>query len=150
MILRKIIKRNNGQVMMIVVMVLSGVMIGSMAISGTLTARQIRQSADAGSSSKTIFAADAGLEWALYKFWKDVDDDYKCYKSSTFDDCEGMVCDEFPIFELLNGSKVMLETTCDFLYESGNNNFYEISSTGRIDKSSYTFTQVFFARKLSY
>ena len=133
-------KNNKGQVMMIVIMVLSGVMIGSMAISGTLTARQIRQSADAGASSKTIFAADAGLEWVLYKF---IEDGYEC-----LNDCPvGNVCSQRPEFKTSNGIEVMLETTCEFLDEDEFNNYYKISSTGRTDKSSYTFSEVFYIVK---
>ena len=67
----KNIKKEKGQVMMIVVMVLSSVMIGATAIAGLLTSRQIRQTADAGNFSKAVFAADAGFEWRMYKFIKD-------------------------------------------------------------------------------
>jgi hypothetical protein len=147
MIFKKTKKRNNGQVlrqdsgqvMMIVIMVLSGVMIGSMAISGTLTARQIRQSADAGASSKVIFAADAGLEWVLYKFVKDK---YECI------DCpNGEVCDQLPEFKTSNGVEVTLNINCEPTGFDEFNNYYKISSTGSTDKSSYTFSEVFFIRK---
>ena len=57
--------------MMIVVMVLSAVMIGATGVAGILTARQIRQTADAGNFSKVLFAADSGLEWGEYMFYND-------------------------------------------------------------------------------
>ena len=142
------IKNNKGQVMMIVIMALSGIMIGAMAISGTLTARQIRQSADAGSFSKALFAADAGLEWRLYKFIKD---DYECNDECPDGEGEGNVCNQFPEFkELDNGIEVTLKTTCED--STGSNpdsrDYYKIFSTGRFQKSSYTFSKYFSIPKL--
>ena len=63
---------NRGQIMLITVMVLSSVILGASAIAGLLTLYQIRQSVDVVNSTKAIYAADAGLEWELYRFFKDV------------------------------------------------------------------------------
>jgi len=71
---------NRGQVMMVVVLVLSGIIIGSTAVAGLMMVRQTRQTVDAGISSKTIFAADAGLEWRINKF---IRDDYTCINDCT-------------------------------------------------------------------
>ncbi|MBU4348663.1 pilus assembly PilX N-terminal domain-containing protein [Patescibacteria group bacterium] len=145
-------KNNKGQAMMIVIMVLSGVMISAIAVSGVLTARQTRQSADAGSSSKAIFAADAGLEWIHYKVYEGNFEkldacDLDCPDENDDD------CDQFPEFdEITNGIEVKLETTCE-LDDSGDYNNYEISSTGKTyigdtQRSSYTFSEKFYLPKI--
>ncbi len=52
------------------VLVLGGSILGASAIAGYLTTLRIRQSTDLVNSTKAIFAADAGLEWELYKQFK--------------------------------------------------------------------------------
>ncbi|MEK7520538.1 MAG: hypothetical protein AAB560_00465 [Patescibacteria group bacterium] len=64
------IKENKGQVMLLSVMVLSGAILSISAIAGLLTLYQIRQANDIGNSTKSIFAADSGIEFELYKFFK--------------------------------------------------------------------------------
>lgn len=123
-------KKQNGQVMMIVVMILSAVMIGAVAIGGLLTSRQIRQSADAGSFSKAIFAADAGLEWRLYKF---IEDGYECKKEDCSDN--GTVCGEKPF-----GDDI-LTTACASTGSDADYDYFVISSTAKYAKTSYVFNQ---------
>ncbi|MDO8442765.1 MAG: hypothetical protein Q7S81_00690 [bacterium] len=126
-------KNNNGQAMMIVVMVLSAVMIGAVAVGGLLTSRQTRQSADAGSFSKAIFAADAGLEWRLYKFLKD---ENSCKAENCSDD--GVVCNEKPSFGV--GDDI-LKTTCVQTGSDADYDYFAITSTAKYAKTSYVFNQ---------
>lgn len=51
--------------MILAVLMLGGAMLGVTAIAGLLMLYQIRQSTDYQVSAKAIFAADAGVEWAL-------------------------------------------------------------------------------------
>ena len=60
----------SGQVMLISVIMLGGVLLSAAAIGGLLTIYQIRASNDIVSSAKAVFAADSGIEittWCLYK-----------------------------------------------------------------------------------
>ncbi len=57
--------------MLLTVVILSGLLLSASTIGGLLMLYQIRQSADIANSSKAIYAADSGLEWRLYKFFKD-------------------------------------------------------------------------------
>ena len=59
-----------GQVMILTVLALGGVLLTATAIGGLLTVLQIRQAADFSNSTKAIFAADTGLEWGLYQFFQ--------------------------------------------------------------------------------
>lgn len=43
---------------------------GATTIAGLLVTYQIRQATDLMNSGKAIFAADAGIEWGLYQFFK--------------------------------------------------------------------------------
>jgi len=128
-----VLSQSKGQVMMIVVMVLSGVIIGSVAISGIMTARQTRQTADAGASAKAVYAADAGLEWRVYKFIKDY---YNCECPS------GKTCDELlpPQFE---DSNVVLNTNCSVSSHKPDEvySYYTITSNSKVSNSSYVFKQ---------
>jgi len=58
---------SSGQVMLITVLALSGTILGATTIAGLLMLYQIRQSADIINSAKAVFAADSGLERALYE-----------------------------------------------------------------------------------
>jgi len=59
-------QRNSGQVMLMSVIMLGGILLTSGVIGGLLVVQQIRQSTDTVNSAKAIFAADAGLEWMTY------------------------------------------------------------------------------------
>lgn len=63
-------KKANGQVMLLTVLVLSGTILGTTTIAGLLTLYQIRQSTEIINSGKAIFAADAGLECEFYRYIK--------------------------------------------------------------------------------
>lgn len=91
---------SSGQVMLVTVLAMSGTLLGATAIAGYLMLNQIRQTTDVVNSTKAIFAADAGLEWRLYKFFKA--DGQVCM------DCpDGGQC---PAPVMTNGST--LEATC--------------------------------------
>lgn len=64
---------NNGQVMLLTVLVIGGLLLGASAIAGLMMVYQIRQSSDVVNSTKAIFAADTGIEWELYRMFKDSD-----------------------------------------------------------------------------
>ncbi len=60
-----------GQVILLTVLVLAGSMLGASMIAGYLMLLKIRASSDITNSARAIFAADAGIEWELYKQIKD-------------------------------------------------------------------------------
>ena len=62
-----------GQVMLLTVLVIGGLLLGASAIAGLMMVYQIRQSSDVVNSTKAIFAADSGVEWELYRMFKDSD-----------------------------------------------------------------------------
>ncbi len=64
------IRGRRGQSMLLTVLALGGTLLGATTIAGLLTVYQIRQTTDLGNSTKAIFAADAGIEWGLYQFFK--------------------------------------------------------------------------------
>jgi hypothetical protein len=55
-----------GQAMILAVMSLGGAILGATTIAGFLMVYQVRQTTDLANSAKAIFAADAGVECALY------------------------------------------------------------------------------------
>lgn len=58
--------KKSGQVLLMSVMMLGGILLSATAIAGLLMQYQIRQTNDAANSAKALFAADAGLEWESY------------------------------------------------------------------------------------
>lgn len=60
----------SGQAMLITVLILSGTMLAATTVAGLLMTYQIRQATNITDSTKAIFAADAGIEWALYRSFK--------------------------------------------------------------------------------
>lgn len=52
--------------MLIATLALGGAILGATSIAGLLMLYQIRATTDIENSAKAIFAADAGVEWALY------------------------------------------------------------------------------------
>jgi len=62
-------RRRGGQVMILTILALGGTILGATTIAGLLLNYQIRQSTDANSSARAIFAADAGIEYALYQYF---------------------------------------------------------------------------------
>lgn len=55
--------------MILTVLALGGTILGATTVAGLLMLYQIRQATDLANSARAIFAADAGLEWALYQFF---------------------------------------------------------------------------------
>lgn len=59
--------------MLLTVLILSGAILGASTIAGYLMLLKIRGASDITDSTKAIFAADAGIEWELYKQFKNPD-----------------------------------------------------------------------------
>lgn len=64
--MRNIIKTQDGQAMILSIVLLGALLLSASAIAGLLTISQIRQANNVVNSTKAIFAADAALEWATY------------------------------------------------------------------------------------
>jgi hypothetical protein len=60
------VKRNQGQVIILTILILGGTLLATASIAALLLVYQIRQSTDFQNSGKAIFAADSGVEWTLY------------------------------------------------------------------------------------
>lgn len=56
--------------MMLTVVAIGGTLLAATTVAGLLVVYQVRQSSDAVNSAKAIFAADAGIDWALYRLFK--------------------------------------------------------------------------------
>jgi hypothetical protein len=76
--LMKKTNQKNGQSMLIAVLAFSGAILGATTIAGLLMLYQIRATRDLGNSAKAIFAADAGVEWALFDFYCDATSSSRC------------------------------------------------------------------------
>lgn len=63
------VRTRRGQVILLTLLAIGGMLFGATVIGGTLVSHQIRQSSDAANSAKAIFAADTGIEWGLYQFF---------------------------------------------------------------------------------
>lgn len=55
--------------MLIAVLALGGAILGATTVAGLLTLYQIRATTDTADSAKAIFAADTGVEWALFNYY---------------------------------------------------------------------------------
>ncbi len=64
-------KSKDGQVMLLTAVLISGIVLSATSLAGLLTVYQLRQVTDVTNSTKAIFAADSGIEWELYKNFKD-------------------------------------------------------------------------------
>lgn len=80
--------RQAGQVMLLTVMMLTGVILSTTSLVALITLYQIRQTGDVTASTQAIFAADAGIECALYTKIKEKKDDAAISKK-----CTGLVFD---------------------------------------------------------
>ncbi|MBI2033628.1 MAG: hypothetical protein HYT13_00835 [Candidatus Liptonbacteria bacterium] len=60
----------SGQVMIMTTLAIGGTILGAATIAGLLVVYQIRATTDLADSAKVIFAADAGIEWKLYNYFK--------------------------------------------------------------------------------
>lgn len=61
----------SGQAMLLATLALGGAILGATTIAGLLMLYQIRATTDSENSANAIFAADAGVEWALFDFYCD-------------------------------------------------------------------------------
>ena len=59
----------SGQIIILVVLTLGGILLSSAAVAGVLLIYQIRNTNDAVNSAKAIFAADAGIEAASFCYF---------------------------------------------------------------------------------
>lgn len=59
-----------GQVILITMMMLGAAILGVVAAVSLVVRFQMRQATDILESTKAIFAADAGLEWELYRYFQ--------------------------------------------------------------------------------
>jgi hypothetical protein len=113
---------SEGQVMLITVFALSGTILGATTIAGLLMLYQIRQSTDVGNSTKAIFAADSGLEWRLYKFYKT--DKQKCLECPDGGACPAPSLQNESTFQAtctLQGSGTSQSVVIKSIGTSGNN-----------------------------
>lgn len=63
--------KNSGQVMLLTVLVLSATLLSVTFVAGLLTFYQLRQAGSVVNSVKAIYAAEAGLELELYRWYGD-------------------------------------------------------------------------------
>lgn len=56
--------------MLLTVLAIGGTILGATTVAGLLMLYQVRQTTDFALSAKAVFAADAGIEWGLYRFFK--------------------------------------------------------------------------------
>ena len=56
--------------MILTILALGGTILVGTTVAGLLVVYQIRQSADLANSAKAVFAADSGIEWGFYQFFK--------------------------------------------------------------------------------
>jgi hypothetical protein len=61
--------QRSGQAMLIAVLALGGAMLGATAIAGLLILYQLRATTNSVNSSKAIFAADSGTDFALFSYY---------------------------------------------------------------------------------
>lgn len=55
-----------GQIMLLTVLILGGVIVGAASLVSSLIIYKIRQATDVGGSAKAVFASDSGIEWELF------------------------------------------------------------------------------------
>jgi len=60
-------KKQEGQAMLVTVMILSSAILGATVLASLLVLFQLRQATDAKSSTQAIFAADSGIECILFE-----------------------------------------------------------------------------------
>lgn len=60
------LRARKGQVMLLSMLILGGILLGASTLAGLLMLYQIRAASNAGQSAQAIFAADTGIEWGLY------------------------------------------------------------------------------------
>ncbi|MDP3953754.1 MAG: hypothetical protein Q8P99_02965 [bacterium] len=63
-------EKQKGQVMIMSVLLISSAVLGAATLMGLLVLFQLRQTADAEASARAVFAADAGIERALFEVYR--------------------------------------------------------------------------------
>ncbi len=72
---------NKGQTIILIVVMMGGILLTATTIAGLLMFYQVQQSNDFSKSTQAVYAADAGLERAIYYYYNDYqyDPDNPCY-----------------------------------------------------------------------
>lgn len=115
------LKNNKGQIILLSVMILGGVMIGAATIGSFLLRLQINQVNDAAESTQALFAADAGIEAVSWCFFHEDECDAGQKGPDTF--CPE---DDSPLVNFENPD-ITLETVCNWDKDS---NVVTISGQG--------------------
>lgn len=68
--------------MLLTTLVLSGTLLAATTLAGLLMVYQIRQSSNANQSAEAIFAADAGIEYELYRFYVGQENSSACNEAA--------------------------------------------------------------------
>ena len=63
-------KKEQGQVMLMTTLILSSTLLAATTLAGLLMIYQVRQSGNATRSAEALYAADAGIEAELYRFYQ--------------------------------------------------------------------------------
>jgi len=100
-------RARSGQAMLTAVLSISGAILGATTVAGFLMLYQLRASTDSQNSAKAIFAADSGVEWALFNYY--------CGQAVP-PRCTLAVDEEYPTSTFSNGAAV--SPTC---YDIDNN-----------------------------
>ena len=120
--LMKKTNQKNGQAMLIATLAFSGAILGATTIAGLLMLYQIRATRDSGNSAKAIFAADAGVEWALFDFYCDATS-----PTNPVSRCMGSQREQVPEGTL--GNNATVQVTC---YDSSGVTTSTCSATGTV------------------
>ncbi|HMB17609.1 MAG TPA: hypothetical protein VKO61_01725 [Candidatus Paceibacterota bacterium] len=72
---------NKGQTIILIVVMMGGILLTATTIAGLLMFYQVQQSNDFSKSTQAVYAADAGLERAIYYYYNEYkyDPDELCY-----------------------------------------------------------------------
>ncbi len=93
--------------MLIAVLSLGGAILAATTVAGFLTLYQIRATTDTQNSAKAIFAADAGIEWALFNHYCGTTVPARCTLPPGTD---------YPLPTFLNGA--VLDPSCYASYDT--------------------------------
>ena len=61
------LRQSSGQAMLIAVVIMGSILLSITTIAGYLSTQRLKTSSDVAASTRAIYAADAGIEWNLYK-----------------------------------------------------------------------------------
>ena len=63
----QVLRQRSGQAMLIAVVIMGSILLSITTIAGYLSTQRLKTSSDVAASTRAIYAADAGIEWNLYK-----------------------------------------------------------------------------------